>query len=158
MFVLLFCSGSCSMDMTLFYVIPVCLSHLSLDKLFFFLELVDITLMVEFFLSFIHPISPFNHMLYFLCYPREFVLSIGNLIFWGIWLFMLSSRVLVKVSHNWFTSVPTTTLCCIVARSILMSVFILSPLPSYIEEYFVMVRNAWYDVSSKNFWRNVIDK
>ena len=28
----------------LFYVIPVCLSHLSLDKLFIFFELVDITL------------------------------------------------------------------------------------------------------------------
>ena len=55
-----------------FYVIPVCLSHLSLDKLFFFFELVDITLMVGFFLSFIHPVSPFNHLFYFFCYPREF--------------------------------------------------------------------------------------
>ena len=62
----------------LFYVIPVCLSHLSLDELFFFFELVDITLMVGFFVYFIHPVSPFNHLFYFFCYPREFVLSFGN--------------------------------------------------------------------------------
>ena len=38
----------------LFYVIPICMSNLSLDKLFNFFELVDIILMVGWFHSFIH--------------------------------------------------------------------------------------------------------
>ena len=62
----------------LFYVIPVGLSHLSLDKLFNFFELVDIVLMVGFVLSFIHPVSPSNHLFDLFCYPREFVLRFGN--------------------------------------------------------------------------------
>ena len=41
-------------------------------------------------------------------------------------MFMLSWRLLVKVSHNWFTSVPTSTLFCIVSKSKLKSDLILS--------------------------------
>ncbi len=41
-------------------------------------ELVDIILTVGFFLSFIHPVSHFNHMFYFLCYPWKCVLRFGN--------------------------------------------------------------------------------
>ena len=51
----------------LFYVIPVGLSHLSL-------ELVDFILMVLIFLSFIHPSSPLNHLFYVFFYPPEVVL------------------------------------------------------------------------------------
>ena len=80
--------------------------HLSLDKLFNFFEHVDIILMVRFFFR-LYTMC----LLLIICFISFVIhgnVSLDLAIFWGMWLFMLSWRASVEVSHNscWFTSVP----------------------------------------------------